>query len=112
MKLSYFVSKFPLRKSSLFIINLYLPPNSNDKVYTTVIEALDYVLEFLEGTDEIIIVGDFNLPGVAWTPLEVGNHFLSSDICSQKNREFVDSFCCDMQQLSNVNTYRINSWIL
>ena len=59
MKLSYFASKFP------FIINLYLPPNTNDKVYTTVIDALEYVLEFLEGTDEIIIVEDCNLPGVS-----------------------------------------------
>ena len=78
------------------IINLYLPPNSNDKVCTTVIHGLDYILEFLEGTDEIIIVEDFNLPGVAWTPSEDVNHFLSSEICFQKDDEFVDSICCDM----------------
>ena len=58
-----------------FIINLYLPPNTNDKVYTTVIDALDYVLEFLERTDEIIIVRDFNLASVAWTASEDGHNF-------------------------------------
>jgi hypothetical protein len=94
--------KISFGKSSVFVINLYLPPNSNDKIYKTVINALDYVLEFLEGNDEIIIVGDFNLPGVAWTPSEDGNHFVSSEICSRKDREFVDSICCDMQQQSNV----------
>ena len=57
--------KISFGKSSDFIINLYLPPNTNDKVYRTVIVALDYFLEFLEGTDEIIIVEDFNLPGVS-----------------------------------------------
>ena len=43
-------------KLSVFIINLYVPPKSNDKVFTTVSDALDYVLEFLEGTDEILTV--------------------------------------------------------
>ena len=71
--------KISFGKSSVFIINLYLPPNTNDKVYTTVIDALDYVLEFLEGTDEIIIVGDFNLP---------------DESCSQKDREFVQYLLC------------------
>ena len=47
-------------------------------------------------------MGDFNLSGVTWTPSEDGNHFLSSEIFCQKDREFVDSICCDMQQRSNV----------
>ena len=47
-------------------------------------------------------MADFNLPGVSWTASEDGNHFLSSEICSQKDRELADSICCDMQQQSNV----------
>ena len=34
--------KISFGKSSVFIINLYLPPNSNDKVYTTVTDGTQF----------------------------------------------------------------------
>ena len=91
--------KIALNKSFVYIINTYIPPASTELVYQSVLKSIDYVVGFLESRDEIIVMGDFNLPEVSWV-LSDNKMSLNGHTSINKNQDFLDSINSDLQQIS------------
>lgn len=57
--------KFSSNKSLIFIVS-YIPPGSNLEMYEKHLDNLIFITNIVNDCDEIILLGDFNLPNISW----------------------------------------------
>lgn len=59
----------------IYVCCLYIPSGSSVDVYNNYVLALERVFDFvdLEPSDEICVLGDFNLKGIEWVPGSIGS---------------------------------------
>lgn len=53
-------------KQHIYIICLYIPPNSSHVVYMEHLKAVQLITKRLKATDLFVVLGDFNIPSVTW----------------------------------------------
>jgi len=53
---------------SIFVTCSYIPPGSDLIVYEHHLSAIKSVLSLLSNSDLLIVLGDFNLPNISWSP--------------------------------------------
>lgn len=84
----------PLQAKTLFICVIYLPPDrTNDtRIIDDHLQSLNWILEMMGGNDEILIIGDFNLPSINWTACSRGYFYPDSNINSITAR-LLDGYC-------------------
>lgn len=82
------------------IIASYIPPNSNDSLYMTHLEAMHKLVDKPD-VDGFIIVGDYNLPAIQWARSNTENSALS---CSRTGR--VSQYIADFMNF--FNAYQFN----
>jgi len=64
-----FVSvKVSLQSFSIFVTCSYIPPGSDLIIYEHHLYAIKSVLSLLSNSDLLIVLGDFNLPDISWSP--------------------------------------------
>jgi len=64
-----FVSvKVSLQSFSIFVTCSYIPPGSDLIIYEHHLSAIKSFLSLLSNRDLLIVLGDFNLPEITWSP--------------------------------------------
>lgn len=92
---------------SLFICVVYLPPDrvSDSSLIAAHIESIASIRSTLKPVDEIVILGDFNLPGIKWQPSRHGFLYPDSDrsTLSSSTIHLLDSYNTNLlQQINHV----------
>lgn len=68
-----------LNGNNLFIVLTYMPPSSPQDRYVALISCLHSITTKMKDNDRIILLGDFNLPSLAWSlDLEINSMIPSS----------------------------------
>jgi len=57
-----------LQSLSIFVTCSYIPPGSDLIIYEHHLSAIKSVLSLLSNSDLLIVLGDFNLPDISWSP--------------------------------------------
>lgn len=89
---------------SLYINVAYIPPNSAPDVYALYAQCLNETLTNADDRDEIIVMGDFNLPNVVWLDDDDNpGVFDPSNVTSEVEATLIDG-CSDLglAQICNV----------
>lgn len=90
----------------IYIIGLYIPPRSPSEVYTKYTNCLYNVISKLNVDDNVLVLGDFNLPKVKWLVDDDVNCVIPYNVTSD-----VESICIDsilsfgLVQINNVPNY-------
>lgn len=92
-------------KSEIFIIYvLYIPPNSSLDIYQSHLNAIKFLSR--EYCAKIIIIGDFNLPGIKWVANENNDHFLPVNVRCEEAILTCDSLLGDgFYQVNNIRNH-------
>ena len=69
--------KFRINQFEAVICNCYIPPNTADTLFVTL---LRYLSNLLSNHNRVIITGDFNLPDINWSSLS-GHSYTSNTFC-------------------------------
>lgn len=85
----------------LYIINIYIPFGSSGDIYIGLTEFIaKEIIPLLAEDDQIIIVGDFNLPKIVWTQIDDDFIGSSNDLISN---HILDTFCSfGIQQINAI----------
>ena len=88
----------------IFIFCVYVPPASAIHLYNEIIECINYITDVLcEDEDEILILGDFNLPKVDWVTSEDDDYMLSLNVTSEIEHTFLDGLSsAGLHQINNI----------
>jgi len=68
IKIEFVSVKVSLQSLSTFVTCSYIPPCSDLIIYEHHLSATKSVLSLLSNRDLLIVLGDFNLPGISWSP--------------------------------------------
>jgi len=60
--------KVPLQSLSIFVTCSHIPPDSDLVIYEHHLSAIKSLLSLLSNKDLLIVLGDFNLPDISWSP--------------------------------------------
>jgi len=60
--------KVSLKSFSIYVTCSYIPPGSDLTIYEQDLSVIKTVLSHLSERDLLIILGDFNLPDISWSP--------------------------------------------
>lgn len=95
-----------IKNKSIYIICCYIPPSSPLTVYSDHLKAINTILNKLKSTDNVILVGDFNLPSVSWIATPDSNNLVPTR-SSDSSAEFINSLFdnCLFQVNSIRNSY-------
>lgn len=69
---------------SLYIVAVYLPPNSNADLYLAHANAVQSIVNRTTSADIIVSLGDFNLPNLQWVLDDDINGFIPSNVSSEQ----------------------------
>jgi len=61
-------AKVSLKSFSIYVTCSYIPPGPDLTIYEQHLAALKTVLSHLSERDLLIVLGDFNLPDIYWSP--------------------------------------------
>lgn len=89
--------KISLTSSKNICINVaYIPPDCDVDVYMNYVQHLTNVLDNLDDSDEVLVIGDFNLPEILWVNDEDDpGTFDACNISTEKEAILVDG-CTDL----------------
>jgi len=88
--------KVSLKSFSIYVTCSYIPPGSDLTIYDQHLSAINTVLSHLSERDLLIVLGDFNLPGISWSPSTVS--LVSTPL---SDHDFVDGLLeLSLQQVS------------
>lgn len=79
-----------LSKRKLYILCCYIRPSQPTQGYQLAVEAIDSVCDSVSPSDDVIILGDFNLPYLQWDQSEDESHFVATNPTSDKEILFTD----------------------
>lgn len=93
-----------LPRRSLYIVAVYLPPNSNVGLYSSQ-APVQNLSETSSNDDIVLLIGDYNLPHLRWCFEDDLNGLIPSNACSEKETNFTESIlsCGLVQVNSHVN---------
>ncbi|KAL1395138.1 hypothetical protein pipiens_011461 [Culex pipiens pipiens] len=77
-KLEQIAVRIPLPGKTLFVCCVYIPPNSDATIYTQHSSCVQQLCDLAQGPDEVIVVGDYNVPNLSWHFDEDINGYLPS----------------------------------
>ncbi|KAL1381013.1 hypothetical protein pipiens_013780 [Culex pipiens pipiens] len=77
-KLEQIAVRIPLPGKTLFVCCVYIPPNSDATIYTQHSSCVQQLCDLAQGPDEVIVVGDYNVPNLTWHFDEDINGYLPS----------------------------------
>lgn len=77
-------------KRSLYILCCYIRPNEPTQTYQVVADAIEFVSEAMNPEDDLIILGDFNLPRLHWIESDDESHYITINTTSEKESLFMD----------------------
>lgn len=99
--------KINLKQKYLFILCLYIKPGQPSSNYQLIVDAVDHIYSLLGSPDDLIVVGDFNLPKLSWSVSEDdSSHFVVSSEMSITEALITDNFSgCDLKQISGINNF-------
>lgn len=100
---------------NIFFTCSYVPPRSNIDIYRKHIDSLGCIVSRIDDGDNIIAVGDFNLPSVSWLPCNnetsgLEPHSNSRSIFALTN-EFLSLGLFQINNVLNINARSLD-WIL
>lgn len=95
--------KICVSKRCLYILCCYIPPAQPTTEYQLLVNAIDHVVDLSNPEDDILIVGDFNLPRLIWEVSDDEIYFISSNASSEKEILFTDRLLSsNLAQMSGV----------
>jgi len=65
-------------KLSLPITCSYIPPSSEFPIYANHLSAIQFISSKLSDRDQLIVLGDFNIPRATWSTVETSNILIPS----------------------------------
>lgn len=83
--------KLNICKKSINVIGLYIPPNSETEVYTKYTQCLFKISSSTNIDDNVLILGDFNLPNVKWVYDVDVNYIIPCNVTSTVETSCIDS---------------------
>lgn len=86
----YICVKITILKRFLYILCCYIRPSQSIDGYQHAVDAFDSILDAVDPSDTVIIVGDFNLPYLKWVQSNDESHFIASNPSSNKEILFTD----------------------
>lgn len=96
-----------LNSSFLFIIIVYIPPGSSSALYDNYIKSIEAVNELAGSKDDLIVVGDFNLPHLSWTSPDDDGTFVPSPSSSPGMLSIIDGIsACNLYQRNDIINHR------
>ncbi|XP_053686454.1 uncharacterized protein LOC128735992 [Sabethes cyaneus] len=98
--------KIKLAAEALFLCCCYIPPTSRIQRYSSFVSFVDSIESHLQPEDDLIVIGDFNLPNLNWNQYQEdeSNHFyLPEQISSQSEITIVDGLlAAGLMQICNL----------
>ena len=87
----------------MYIICSYLPPSSCLATVNRLLDAINFIIGLsVANKDKIVVVGDFNQPGIAWVPADIDHtHLIPASTSSSTESEICD-------RLHSFGLYQLN----
>ncbi|XP_055622381.1 uncharacterized protein LOC129765949 [Toxorhynchites rutilus septentrionalis] len=92
-----------LQHRSLYVIAIYLPPNSSTNLCRAHANAVRHVVDHLSESDIILSIGDFNLPNLRWHHDEDINGYIPSNDLDETELNFTQAMF--VNGLRQINSY-------
>ena len=77
-RLEQIAVRIPLSGKTLFVCCVYIPPNSEASIYTQHSSCVQQLCDLAQSTDDVVVVGDYNVPNLTWHFDEDFNAYLPS----------------------------------
>ncbi|XP_046684917.1 uncharacterized protein LOC124370675 [Homalodisca vitripennis] len=78
----------PCKYTSWLLVACYIPPQQPPSRYNSLLQSIEALMSTGRRFDEVVVVGDFNLPGIDWNGLSTGTHSPASRVA----RSLMDLF--------------------
>ena len=104
-ELEFVCIKVSTPPSNLYIFSLYTPPCSSAEIYVAMTQAVDYVIDHIQPEDDLIVLGDFNLPNVRWSkpPFDEGDFFIPQNASTAQECTIIDNLNAgSLQQVNGI----------
>ena len=95
--------KIKLKNRNIFLVELYIRPNSPVEVYDANINALRYVTSKMNKEDILILSGDFNLPKLSWFTDDEDDCEIAIPINASDKKELAILDACHELGLNQIN---------
>ena len=87
---------------SLYVIAVYLPPNTHADLYSTHAHAVQQLINCASEADIVLTLGDFNLPNLRWQLDDEVNGYLPTNVTSEQEQSLVENMLATgLRQVSN-----------
>ena len=87
---------------SLYIIAVYLPPNTHADLYSTHAQAVQHLTYGASEADIVLSLGDFNLPNLRWQLDDDVNGYIPTNVTSDQEQSLVETmFAIGLRQVSD-----------
>ena len=87
---------------SLYIIAVYLPPNTHADLYSAHAHAVQHLTNRASEADIVLSLGDYNLPNLRWQLDDEVNGYIPTNANSEQEEALVESmFATGLRQVSN-----------
>lgn len=90
-----------LKSKDIYVVNCYIPPSSQNRqfsngknIFENVILHLDFLEDIRKPGDEVILLGDFNLPSVDWVYCREDDTCVPTGDFPAKIADFLDNVSC------------------
>lgn len=103
------IIRVKVRRQNVFLCCIYIRPNSPNDIYLSHYAAVREVLSKAGVNDLVIVVGDYNLPGLRWTFDDDVNAFIPNNASTEIELDLMESLLTSgMQQVCNLSNARGN----
>jgi len=101
--------KVSLKSFSVYVTCSYIPPGSDLTIYEQHLSTIKTVLFHLSERDILVVLGEFNLPDISWSPST--DSLVSTPL---SDHDFIDGLLkLSLQQVSFIrNSTPLKSWYL
>lgn len=94
--------RMKLDNRSLYIITIYIPPNSSADRYSAHANAVQGLVNSVSADDIVLSVGDFNLPNLRWQMDDELNGYIPSNASSEQEKSLIETlFATGLRQVNN-----------
>lgn len=98
--------KLNICKKLIYVCGVYIPPNSEHEVYTRYTQCLFNISSSTNMSDNVLILGDFNLPKVKWVYDVDVNYAIPGNVTSTVEISCIDSILSyGFVQINDVPNY-------
>lgn len=96
--------KLKMSSGYLYVVAIYVPPNSKSEIYEGLCNCLDSISEKTESNDEIIVIGDFNLGSLHWSWIDEFQELLPVNASTANEFSIMDNMASlGLKQLNGVS---------